>query len=144
MEQMSLEREVYRTLRITTKNLRKELRKKIEDHGITWQQFHAVYHIGEDGIKSNELAKQLQCNASNMTGLVDRMTENGWVYRERSNTDRRVWMVKLTEDGRDLKDKLFPQHKENINIMMKRLTEEELVTLQKLLGKLDDGSCKGD
>jgi len=101
-------REVYWLLRKTSKQLKKELRKKIEEYGITWQQFHALYHIGDTGISANELAKELHCNASNMTGLIDRMTENGWVYREHSKEDRRVWLIKSTDKGKKMKEKLRP------------------------------------
>lgn len=132
-------REVYWLLRKTSKQLKDELRKKIEDYGITWQQFHAIYHIGDIGIPANELAKELHCNASNMTGLIDRMTENGWVYREHSKEDRRVWLIKLTDEGKKIKEKLLPIHKNNMSQIMKRLNDEEITEIKRLLIKLSKG-----
>lgn len=134
----SLSRDVYWLLRNTTSTLKNDLRKQIEAHGISWPQFHALYHIGEQGIPANELARELHCNASNMTGLVDRMIENGWVYREHSARDRRVWLVKLTEEGEQLKERLFPLHRQNIERRMSCLSGEELALLAKLLRKLAD------
>jgi MarR family 2-MHQ and catechol resistance regulon transcriptional repressor len=135
----SLYRDVYLQLRNTTSRLKDELRKKLEEFGITWPQFHALYHIGKEGIPSNELARELHCNASNMTGLIDRMTENGWVYREHSAEDRRIWYVKLTKEGARLKAVMLPQHKENIEQRMGVLNDQELITLRTLLTKLMDG-----
>jgi len=132
-------KEIYWLLKTTASRLKKELRKKLEDHGITWQQFHALYHIPKEGIPSNELAGELQCNASNMTGLIDRMIENGWVFREHSAEDRRVWFVKLTPEGEQKKATIFPQHHENIRGRMEVLSDEELVLLEKLLTKLKHG-----
>ena len=140
----SLYRDVYWQLKSTTSRLKEELRKKLEDYGITWPQFHALYHIGEKGIPSNELARELQCNASNMTGLIDRMTENGWVYREHSEEDRRVWFVKLTEEGARLKAIVLPQHKQNIEKRMGVLSDQELMALQNLLTKLMDLKSEGN
>lgn len=140
----SLHRDIYWLLRRTSNRLRDELRKKIEDHGITWPQFHALYHIGEQGIPANELARELQCNASNMTGLVDRMADSGWVYREHSKEDRRVWLIKLTEEGLRLKNEVQPQHRDNIRQRMGILSEAELLTLQELLTKLRDGEIRGE
>ncbi len=134
----SLHKDVYRLLRNTAKYLKIELRKKIEEYDITWQQFHALYHIGDEGITANELARELNCNASNMTGIIDRMTDNGWVYREHSKEDRRVWFVKLTDEGLNLKNKLLPIHQENIIQVMSVLSEEELMLLKDLLSKLTD------
>jgi len=143
----TLSRDVYWLLKNTTSKLKGELRKKVEDFGITWPQFHALYHIGEQGLPANELARELHCNASNMTGLIDRMTDNGWVLREHSEEDRRVWFVKLTEEGVRLKALVLPRHKENIETRMGVLSDQELMTLQKLLTKLMDiepGRNKGE
>lgn len=137
--QDSLSRDVYWLLRRTTSRLKAEFRRKIEDFGITWPQFHALYHIGDQGLPANELARELQCNASNMTGIIDRMSENGWVFREHSAEDRRVWLVKLTEKGARLRAEIFPQHKKNIEERMGVLSPEELADLQRLLEKLRDG-----
>jgi len=132
----SLHRDVYWLLRRTSFRLKAELRKKIEKHGITWPQFHALFHIGEQGLPANELARVLQCNASNMTGLIDRMSESGWVYREHSQEDRRVWLIKLTEAGKKLLAEVQPQHRRNIEERMSRLSKAELKTLCDLLAKL--------
>jgi len=135
----SLAREVYWLLRKTSRRLKAESRKKVEDYGITWPQFHALYHIGEQGTPAHELARELQCNASNMTGIIDRMAENGWVYRAHSREDRRVWLVKLTEAGTKLKAEIFPRHQQFIEARMGVLNEDELLTLKNLLQKLKDG-----
>jgi len=128
--------DVYRALVQTHNRIKKDLRDKLADSGITWPQFHALYHIGEEGISANELAKELNCNASNMTGLIDRMIENNWVYREQCEQDRRVWLIKLTEEGMRLRTKLIPEHHRNIRNRMAVLDSEELVTLKRLLDKL--------
>jgi MarR family 2-MHQ and catechol resistance regulon transcriptional repressor len=133
-----LYREVYWLLRVTSIHLKVRLQKMIEDYDITWQQFHAMYHIGDEGIPATELAKELNCNTSNMTGLIDRMSENNWVYRERSKSDRRIWLIKLTKAGIALKAKLMPQHHQNLYRIMSVLSEEELICLKALLMKLDN------
>ena len=115
--QKSLARDVYWQLRSTTRRLKDEFRKKIEDFGITWPQFHA----------------------SNMTGIIDRMTENGWVYREHSEADRRVWLVKMTPEGAQLREKVIPQHQSYVERRIGVLNAEELALLQELLTKLRDG-----
>lgn len=140
----SLAREVYWLLRKTSRRLKAESRKKVEDYGITWPQLHALYHIGEQGTPAHELARELQCNASNMTGIIDRMAENGWVYREHSRDDRRVWLVKLTEAGAKLKAVIFPRHQLFMDARMGVLSEEELLTLKELLKKLKDGAPEED
>lgn len=138
----SLPLDAYRMLKCAYHRLRKDLHNKLAECGITWQQFHALYHIGEQGIPANELARELDCNASNMTGLVDRMIENNWVYREHSKEDRRIWLIKLTDEGSRLKAWLMPRHDKNIKDRMSVLNEQELAALKNLLEKLAYGGIK--
>jgi MarR family 2-MHQ and catechol resistance regulon transcriptional repressor len=138
----SLAREVYWLLRSTGSRLKAEFRKKIEEFGVTWPQYHALYHIGREGIPANELARELQCNASNMTGIIDRMADNGWVYREHLAEDRRVWLVKLTDQGASLREKIVPRHQSNIFERLGVLSPEELELLRSLLVKLKDDDSK--
>ena len=53
-----------------------------------------------------ELAHHLHCDNSNITGIVDRLTERGLVERRAADGDRRVKLVALTEAGRELRDEL--------------------------------------
>ncbi|MFE0179191.1 MarR family winged helix-turn-helix transcriptional regulator [Streptomyces sp. NPDC059002] len=45
------------------------------------------------------LAETMSCDASNMTGIIDRLEKRGLVHREPSPTDRRVKNVVLTAEG---------------------------------------------
>lgn len=139
-----LERQVYKLLRTTAACLKGDLRHWVENYGITWPQFHALYHIGAEGIPFNELARILHCNASNMTGIADRLTENGWVQRERSAADRRVWLIKLTAAGARLRDRVLPQYEERVKERIGVLDAEELKVLSGLLARLKDAACEGD
>jgi DNA-binding MarR family transcriptional regulator len=45
------------------------------------------------------LAEQMNCEASNLTGLVDRLEIRGLVERRADPVDRRVRQLALTEEG---------------------------------------------
>jgi DNA-binding MarR family transcriptional regulator len=53
-----------------------------------------------------ELALQMHCDSSNITGIVDRLEERGLVERGAAVGDRRVKLVALTEAGREMRDEL--------------------------------------
>ena len=53
-----------------------------------------------------ELAQLMHCDNSNITGIVDRLTERGLVERLAADGDRRVKLVALTGDGRELAEEL--------------------------------------
>jgi MarR family transcriptional regulator, organic hydroperoxide resistance regulator len=53
-----------------------------------------------------ELAQRMHCDNSNITGIVDRLTERGLVERRAAEGDRRIKLVALTEAGHELQDEL--------------------------------------
>lgn len=54
----------------------------------------------EDGIPIRELAKRTSLGKSTLTSMLDRLEEAGYVVRERSETDRRVVLVRRTDKDR--------------------------------------------
>jgi DNA-binding MarR family transcriptional regulator len=60
-----------------------------------------VLHLIEPGrpLPMRQLAETLSCDASNVTGLVDRLEARGLVERRPSAQDRRVKELQLTPTG---------------------------------------------
>src|SRR5919206_3813555 len=50
-------------------------------------------------VPMRSLARKLCCDASNVTGIVDRLEERGLVQRIAAPSDRRVRMLVVTDDG---------------------------------------------
>ena len=59
-----------------------------------------------------ELAHQMHCDNSNITGIVDRLTERGLVERRAAEGDRRVKLVALTDEGRAIRKELIRRRTE--------------------------------
>jgi len=57
-------------------------------------------------ISMRELADQLHCDSSNVTGLVDGLAAQGLVERRESEHDRRVRMLVVTERGVEVRERL--------------------------------------
>ena len=52
------------------------------------------------------LAGSLQCDASNVTGIVDRLESRGLIERRSSPEDRRMKMIAVTEEGQRLREQI--------------------------------------
>jgi len=78
------------------------------DAGLSPAQCH-VLHLIEPGrpLPMRQLAETLSCDASNVTGLVDRLEERGLVARRPSAQDRRVKELQLTPAGTRLRASLL-------------------------------------
>ena len=67
------------------------------------QQVQALKALGQRGpIPMSELAGALQCDTSNVTGIVDRLEDRGLVARRAAADDRRVKLLDLTEHGAEV------------------------------------------
>src|SRR5437868_3482773 len=68
-----------------------------------------VLHLIEPGrpLPMSRLADTLSCDASNVTGLVDRLESRGLVRRQPSPQDRRVKVLQLTPTGARLRTHLL-------------------------------------
>jgi len=68
-----------------------------------------VLHLIEPGrpLPMRRLADTLSCDASNVTGLVDRLEARGLVERQPSAGDRRVKVLQLTTAGSRLRSSLL-------------------------------------
>ncbi len=73
---------------------------------LTMQLAHAMYVVPREGMTMRELAGELACDASNATGLVDRLERRGLLERRADEADRRIKRVCLTAAGRRLREKI--------------------------------------
>jgi DNA-binding MarR family transcriptional regulator len=73
--------------------------------GLSPMQLHAlsVLQPGEE-VPMSALAEQLVCDASNVTGIVDRLEARGLIERRADARDRRVKMLALTSEGVGLRE----------------------------------------
>ena len=85
----------------------------------------------------SRLADALSCDASNVTGLVDRMESRGLVRRRSSTEDRRVKVLQLTATGARLRTQLLRQMTGG-TLPLSRLSLDQRRTLVKILEALVD------
>jgi DNA-binding MarR family transcriptional regulator len=52
------------------------------------------------------LARKLCCDASNVTGIIDRLEERGLVRRDAAPGDRRIKMLVVTDDGASVRRRI--------------------------------------
>ena len=71
-------------------------------------QGHALRILApERPVAMSILADSLICDASNVTGIVDKLEARGLIARQGAERDRRIKMLVVTESGKALRQKLF-------------------------------------
>ncbi|MEP7310903.1 MAG: MarR family transcriptional regulator [Acidobacteriota bacterium] len=96
-----------------------------------------VLHLIEPGrpMPMGQLAGTLACDASNVTGLVDRLESRGLVRRRPSAADRRVKVLELTPTGSRLRALLLDRMTAP-PATLRRLSVREQRTLVRILSRL--------
>lgn len=78
------------------------------EFGLTPPQLFALKTLDPDEpVPMRALAAALQCDSSNVTGLVDGLAAQGLVERREAEHDRRVRMLVVTERGKEVRDRLI-------------------------------------
>src|SRR3954467_11937425 len=75
-----------------------------QEYDLTPMQLHALRAL-EPGLEltMSALAGSLFCDASNVTGIVDRLEDRGLIERRPAAHDRRVKMLAVTDEGARLR-----------------------------------------
>jgi MarR family transcriptional regulator, organic hydroperoxide resistance regulator len=75
------------------------------EHGLKPPMVHALQELDEPK-PMGKLAVSLHCDNSNITWIVDRLEERGYVERRPDPGDRRVKLIALTLEGRSVRDQI--------------------------------------
>jgi MarR family transcriptional regulator, organic hydroperoxide resistance regulator len=111
--------------------------------GLSPVQCH-VLHLIEPGRPTpmNRLAEALSCDASNVTGLIDRLESLGLVQRRPSADDRRVKVLDLTAAGVRLRGQLLRRMTAD-QLPLARLSARDRRALVRILERLVDDQGGG-
>ena len=81
---------------------------ELADLGLTFAQAHALRVLDpERALPMSTLARDLACDASNVTGIADRLEARGLIERRSAEGDRRVKVLMLTPAGTDLRERVL-------------------------------------
>jgi DNA-binding MarR family transcriptional regulator len=113
-------------------NLEERQIKTGEFNNLTLNDMHVIHAIGMEKAKNmSSVAKALSVTMGTLTIAINGLVKKGYVNRVRSEEDRRVVLISLTEKGKQAYTKHEEFHAEMIEDIVQRLSPEE----QEILGK---------
>jgi DNA-binding MarR family transcriptional regulator len=122
---------------LVEKRVRTQLRERFDT---TLPRFDLMAQLerAPEGLKMNELSRRMMVTGGNVTGITDQLVAEGLVDRVDVEGDRRAYRVRLTAKGRKLFHDMAHQHESWIVDAFSGLTDKDVATLHKLLGKVKD------
>jgi DNA-binding MarR family transcriptional regulator len=90
----------------------------------------------EEGVSAGDLGNRLVLDNATLSGVLDRMSEKGWIIKQIDCEDKRVLRIFLSERARELYDQLTREREEANEEILRQLSLEERLLLKRLLKDL--------
>lgn len=113
------------------------VQQELDPRGLTNAQWIPLYklHLGH-GSTAAELARECNLDAGAMTRTLDRLEAKGLVLRMRSQEDRRVVKLELTDAGREAASHVPEALCKVINGYLRGFSRQEWLQLKDMLGRM--------
>jgi len=106
----------------------------VKDSGLSPAQMHTVEIIGHNqDMRMKELAERLGVTTGTLTVGVDKLEKLGLVERKPHESDRRSWLIVLTDEGKKMYEQHHKYHQEFTNEISRDLTIDQIDNLTELL-----------
>lgn len=143
MEDISKSLDAIKTLKQIMKTLKKAVEADYKELQLTGPQGFMLGTLAcNDPMKISDLSEKMALSNSTVSGIVDRLEKQGLVERSRSAQDRRVVMVKVTEQFKKCKRDKMTRIEDIIQQQMSCATQEELEKILDGLTILKNILCK--
>jgi len=118
--------------------VRRRLTADLEREGLSATGFSVLVVLTTAGgeLELRTLRVRLRTSKANATEVVTTLEARALVNRRRHPSDRRAAIVRLTEAGAELVDRLFPEHTRRVAAAFAALDEGEKRSLAELCRKL--------
>lgn len=108
----------------------------IKKYNLTMGQFgvlEALYNKGN--LRIQELIEKLLSTSGNMTVVIKNMIRDGYITRISDPSDKRAYLISLTDLGRETIEAILPEHYENIGQIFEIISPKEQEILNTILKK---------
>lgn len=139
-ESLRLWLRILKVQRMVEAELRERLRVEFDTTLPRFDVMSALYRY-RDGMKMSELSRALKVSNGNVTGIVDRLAEDGLALRVPVPGDRRAAMVRLTKRGVELFEAQAAAHEVWVHEALGGLEGEESAMVARML---DHALTEGD
>lgn len=130
---------VWLKLLKTSNGIEAEIRRNLRDeHNTTLPRFDVMSALARfpDGLKMSDLSTFLRVSNGNVTGIVDKLTEEGLAQRVAVPGDKRAQVARLTPKGEVEFENLASHHESWINSLLDGLTFEDVQALSDTLERV--------
>jgi len=106
------------------------LDKELRPYNIGPGQFYLLMPLfKKDGVNQESLVQSINLDKANVTRAVQKLVEEGYVFRQRNDDDRRSYRIFLTDKGRAIEPGLKKIASEWENILLSNFDSDQRQTI---------------
>lgn len=111
----------------------------VKSYGISPEQWTVIYRVVEKrGISQKELADSTYKDQGNLTRMIDKLVEKGFLTKSADEEDRRAYKLSATRKALELSTQIIPITSAHNERLTEDFSEEETLKLMELLNKVYD------
>jgi DNA-binding MarR family transcriptional regulator len=129
--------ETYRSVIETYKTMQQRVLELADKEGLTQPQFQALRALAKSGaMLMRDISDKMLVTPANVTGIIDRLEQKGFVGRRARQGDRRATIIELTPKGATVYARMATRYRNFVHQALSAFTMDEQRTLRELLEKL--------
>lgn len=130
---------IWLRLFASTTLIENEIRSRLrEQFAFTLPRFDLLAQLdrAHDGLSLGEISRRLMVSAANITAIVEKLVEDGYITRSQSQLDRRTQIIRMTHAGRSAFRTMATAHSEWITEFLSDFSPDGLGQLNAVLTEL--------
>ena len=135
----AIEDHIFVAILKSADTLSQEAEQLIKSVGLTMAQYNVLRILRgaePEGLLCRGISERMISRDPDITRLLDRMENHGWITRHREKEDRRVVKTRITEDGLATLKKLDQPVRDLHKGQFRHMSASQLKTLAKLLAEV--------
>jgi len=140
----SREQEAYLSVLRTADALQTQVECQLKKFGLTGTQYNALRILrgaGPEGLPCREIGERMITRDPDITRLLNRLEDRGFVERTRAKHDRRVIYGRITAAGRNLLREMDSPIEKHSRDMLRHVGQDRLKQLIELLELVRSGKA---
>lgn len=114
-------------------------RPLLQEIPLTEQQWRVIRALNEfEELESKQLAELCCILSPSLTGIINRLEQQGYIKRRKSTEDQRRILISLTDQAKEMFARMSPLLEERYQEMTERFSSSDMKQLEELLNKFCD------
>lgn len=121
---------IIKNLKQIQQTMKSQMHAHFQELGLTAPQGMVIFMVKHHGsMKISELSQVMGLSNSTVSGIVDRLEDQGWIKRERSEDDRRVVHVSIAKEMQEKMEAHESIMQQLMSEVLEKATKDELATI---------------